>query len=253
MTLFPPQDYRKTQSTHRIGTAAQRPAAADVLEGTLYFSTDTLVLQRSNGIIWETYAGSGTAATVAGPSLFVGIDGEDGESIIGPPGPIGPRGPSGGIAFSPYLFDAQADIEPEIATPFGNVLAGGDVWNDVAYDAANFTASAGTWTVDVGDQVTYKYIMLSRTAMCVTFAFNTTSVSTLCQELRFKLPLNKTARTTDILSAIRSYDNGTDTVGFCGVVSGNNYIRNWRSGFSNWAVAVNNTSVQGVVICELNP
>lgn len=59
MPLFPPQDYRKTEFTHRRGTAASRPAAADVLPGTLYFSTDTLVLERSTGSAWETYSGVG--------------------------------------------------------------------------------------------------------------------------------------------------------------------------------------------------
>lgn len=55
MPLFPPQDYRKTAFTHRIGTAAAKPAAADVLPGTLYFSTDATLLERSNGTIWQNY------------------------------------------------------------------------------------------------------------------------------------------------------------------------------------------------------
>lgn len=182
-------------------------------------------------------------------------DGEKGEpGPIGPPGlqgPIGATGPAGSGALLPYIFDAQGDIEPEILMPLGTVVPPIDVWTDVPYVAGDYTASAGNWTVDAGDVVTYKYVMLNRTTMVVTFAFNTTSVSALCQELRFKLPLNKIARTTDILSAIRSYDNGTDTIGFCGIVAANNYIRCWRNGFSNWAVAVNNTSVQGEVILEL--
>lgn len=55
MPLHPPQYYRKARGLHRIGLAAARPAATDVLPGTLYFSTDTLVLERSNGTIWEVY------------------------------------------------------------------------------------------------------------------------------------------------------------------------------------------------------
>jgi len=59
MSLMPPQNFRKVQSIHRIGLAADKPSANDVLEGTLYFSTDTLTLERSNGSAWHVYSGSG--------------------------------------------------------------------------------------------------------------------------------------------------------------------------------------------------
>jgi Collagen triple helix repeat (20 copies) len=72
------QDYRKTAKTHRVGLAADKPNASDVLSGTLYYSSDTLTLERSNGSIWEAYAGTGA---VPGP--------------IGPEGPMGPEGPKG--------------------------------------------------------------------------------------------------------------------------------------------------------------
>lgn len=55
MPLSPPQDYRKTRFTHRSGLAADKPAAADVLPGTLYFSTDTGAIERSNGSSWAAY------------------------------------------------------------------------------------------------------------------------------------------------------------------------------------------------------
>jgi hypothetical protein len=61
MPLFPPQDFRKTDQTHRRGTAAARPLATDVLPGTLYFSTDTLVIERSTGAVWQSYSGAGAA------------------------------------------------------------------------------------------------------------------------------------------------------------------------------------------------
>jgi hypothetical protein len=56
MSLNPPQDYRKTEFTHRSGLSSDRPAASDVLVGTLYFSTDTLALERSNGTTWDTFS-----------------------------------------------------------------------------------------------------------------------------------------------------------------------------------------------------
>jgi len=61
MTLAP-QDFRKVHSIHRLGLAADRPAPTDVLEGTLYFSTDTLVLERSDGVSWAIYASPSSGA-----------------------------------------------------------------------------------------------------------------------------------------------------------------------------------------------
>lgn len=57
MSLNPPQNFRKTAGEHRRGLAANRPAAANVLVGTIYFSTDTFNMERSNGTIWESYPG----------------------------------------------------------------------------------------------------------------------------------------------------------------------------------------------------
>jgi hypothetical protein len=70
MTLVPPQAFRKTAGIHRAGTAAARPAAADVLIGSLYFSTDTGVLERSDGAAWASFAG--TVPTPLAASTLVG-------------------------------------------------------------------------------------------------------------------------------------------------------------------------------------
>jgi len=61
MPLNPPQDFRGTDKTHRIGISIDRPEPADVLPGTLYFSTDTVTLERSNGVIWEPFGVPGQA------------------------------------------------------------------------------------------------------------------------------------------------------------------------------------------------
>lgn len=56
MPLVPPQRFRKVDGIHRIGLAAARPLASDVLAGTLYFSIDTLALERSNGTTWDVFS-----------------------------------------------------------------------------------------------------------------------------------------------------------------------------------------------------
>jgi len=77
MPLSPPQDYRKTAFTHRRGLAADRPLASDVLQGTLYFSTNLGILERSTGIVWELYSIYPGNIPVIGPPGIDGIDGEE--------------------------------------------------------------------------------------------------------------------------------------------------------------------------------
>ncbi len=76
MPLNPPQAYRKTAYTHRRGTAAARPAAADVLPGTLYFATDTFVITRSTGVVWESYSNAVVPTFTTGSVIFAGAAGE---------------------------------------------------------------------------------------------------------------------------------------------------------------------------------
>jgi len=54
-----PQSYRRTGEIHRIGLAAAKPAANTVLPGTLYYSTDTGLLERSTGTTWQVYSSTG--------------------------------------------------------------------------------------------------------------------------------------------------------------------------------------------------
>lgn len=42
------------------GTTGAKPAATAVAPGTLYYSTDTLITERSNGTIWESFTDAGT-------------------------------------------------------------------------------------------------------------------------------------------------------------------------------------------------
>lgn len=45
------------------GLAAAKPLATDVAPGTLYYSSDTKITERSNGTTWEDYSDAGTPAT----------------------------------------------------------------------------------------------------------------------------------------------------------------------------------------------
>ena len=107
MPLFPPQDFRSTEQTHRQGLDADKPNAADVLVGTLYFATDTLVLERSNGTIWENYSAGGGVGPpgptgAQGGAGAPGLDGEQGEAgdFFPIPGPAGATGIAGAVGLT---------------------------------------------------------------------------------------------------------------------------------------------------------
>lgn len=73
--------YDKTRGTHGRGLRADQPAVADVWVGSLYFVTDEGVLERSNGVTWESYSSSSSAAFAAG-MLMSGLDEGPGQDFI---------------------------------------------------------------------------------------------------------------------------------------------------------------------------
>lgn len=54
--MIPAGLYRKTRGIIRRGLAASKPSFLNVLEGTVYYSTDTQSLERSSGAAWESIA-----------------------------------------------------------------------------------------------------------------------------------------------------------------------------------------------------
>lgn len=148
--LNPPQWFRKTRGIHRIGLAVNRPAAGNVLVGTLYFSADTSVLERSNGSIWETYSGSGGGGSIGpiGPPGIDGIDGLDGlDGISGMRGIDGLQGINGlnGLNGIPGL-DGEDGGDSLINIP--------SVSNNV-YGASCFKSSNQTLTSGVDSPITF--------------------------------------------------------------------------------------------------
>lgn len=68
----------RLQDVVQRGTRVGQPLATDVAEGTLYFVTDELLTERSNGTIWQSYGGGIGTAGINGTNGTVGIDGQDG-------------------------------------------------------------------------------------------------------------------------------------------------------------------------------
>lgn len=68
------------------GVAASRPLATAVAPGTLYFSTDTGVTERSDGTTWQSYSGAGTVPAHASTHSAAGSDPVTLTNLAGFPG-----------------------------------------------------------------------------------------------------------------------------------------------------------------------
>jgi hypothetical protein len=185
LPLNPPQDYRKTERIHRRGLAAQRPAPGEVLPGSLYFSTDTGLLERSTGQAWESYAApiaSGVAAHHAThePGGSDALTKLDGGIIL--PQTIVDASLSANVALRNVNNNFSADqvvngnIQGQDVYALGVVSSYGagfmelgrgtpiGYWQDVPFNAANFTAEGGgTWTVDATAVMVNRYTLSGRT------------------------------------------------------------------------------------------
>lgn len=126
MPLNPPQDYRKTEFTHRIGLASARPSATDVLIGTLYFSSDTFILERSNGVIWSLY--SGNTQIVAGSITSVELS--DSINVL--------------LASLPRMI-IEDSIEPDLIFPPGLGTESPRFKSITLTDLAALTTAAESW------------------------------------------------------------------------------------------------------------
>jgi hypothetical protein len=107
---------------------------------------------------------------VPGPQGIQGIQG-----VPGVPGPEGPEGPQGvpGVQGPPGI---QGIPGP----------AGGD-WVDIPFNAANFTADTGSWTVAAGNVVTHAYMVIGKT-LWLTVWVSPSNVAGSPTVLRIALP-----------------------------------------------------------------
>lgn len=123
-------------------------------------------------------------------------------------------------------------------------------WISVPYNAGDFTATAGTWTVDAGDVNTFAYYVQGK-SVTVNLFISTTSVSANPTGLLVALPHGFTAaNATRQISAM--INNGTGTTGFLDFGSGSmTVIRACRdTAGTAWDIATNATYVLGGITFE---
>lgn len=127
-------------------------------------------------------------------------------------------------------------------------------WIPVPYNAGDFTAITGTWTVDAADVLLFAYMLLGKT-LFVTFNLQTTSVSATPTSLYLKIPGNFLAKTqmwglVSVLDNTGTYEAGVAYVGVNNIL---NQISLQRQsyGSTNWSTAVNATSIRGTIAFEI--
>lgn len=123
----------------------------------------------------------------------------------------------------------------------------------VTHNAANFTASTGTWTVESGDQKAFKYAIINK-LMIVQFNVQGTDVSSTPNYLSVPIPASKTAA-VDAGGALNILDANasTFTQGHWYVGGGGSTIRFYKANTAGgtWSTASGNTGVVGTFAFEI--
>jgi hypothetical protein len=130
--------------------------------------------------------------------------------------------------------------------------AGLGYWTAVAHDALNFTASSGTWTVDVADQVLYRYTIIGKT-MVIAWSIANSDVSA-GSVLRLAIPGGNVAANT--INGFHEARNagGAAALATCRSVSGQAYIELYPTlgTGGTWTItAADNTASAGQITIEL--
>lgn len=142
----------------------------------------------------------------------------------------------------------------------GTIANNANIWNpirdyinngmtSVAHSSGNFTASSGSWTVDVGDQIAFAYAEIGK-FMVVTFDLNTTSVSATPTDLRITIPNARTAARSMTGGMFAYNENGTAGTGLS-AVNGTTIFLYKSLATPTWSTLSNLTRVQGTIIFEI--
>lgn len=145
------------------------------------------------------------------------------------------------------VFRALENAAPAAATEDWQ-----NAWSTVAFDAANFTASAGTWTVESADQVDFAYLLIGKT-MRMAFQINSTSTSAgMGTVLYIKVPSGKKIKRFSRGGHHYTSDGANFDVGFIQTIAGATNIENYTRTAGAWASSIaNNLHLRGYVEFEV--
>lgn len=125
------------------------------------------------------------------------------------------------------------------------------VWTDVAYNAATFTASTGTWTVDVGDQTALRYTLVGKT-MTVAFDIRASDVSATPTGLQIAIPGGHVCATGTRTAFVYQDAGGASALGLAAVLAAGTVIALSKLGGGTWTTTTaDNTLAIGQITFEV--
>jgi hypothetical protein len=141
------------------------------------------------------------------------------------------------------------DLQDEVTAIETDLLA---AWTPVVYNAANFTAATGTWTVDAGDAVSVAYKKIGKT-LIIGFRVDTTDVSATPTELYIAIPGGYLANRPAIALVQVSNAGGAFAAGVARVEVGDAVIRfqSTAAGAAWSTTSSDNTYVRGQIVIEV--
>lgn len=140
-----------------------------------------------------------------------------------------------GVGNAVYQYDATAARWRMVSHVQGAVIA-------VAWNAANFTAASGTWTVEVGDQTVFTYLLIGK-MLTVTVNFYTTSNSASTAYLAVVIPggfLSGNPMTINIFTGLALTQTGGLTV-----------VYFYQPALVAWPISTNTCQVAGTFTIEV--
>jgi hypothetical protein len=123
-------------------------------------------------------------------------------------------------------------------------------WNVVPFAAGNFTANTGTWTVASADQKLYQYIKMGRFLAVNFFLEDTTTSSSMGNELRITLPKGMSATDTNYTGPL-TIRGSVETEGYV-TTGGSTILYCYKTDHSAWPSSItNNVDVRGMITLQV--
>jgi hypothetical protein len=129
---------------------------------------------------------------------------------------------------------------------------GGGEWTEVPYEAENFGASTGAWTVKPAEVLANQYKVLGRHTLFWNFYVDGGSVAGITPDcLKIKLPGGFLAQALTGGLSVYGNDNGTAAVFEACVARGEGWLKIYKLERTPWSPSNNKTGVRGTVIIPI--
>lgn len=149
------------------------------------------------------------------------------------------------------LLDAASNAFSGTLKERGRAIPIGE-WADVAYAGGNFTGQgAMTWTVEVGDQATFAYTLIGKTAILILVVLTSSVGGTPNTYLQAAIPGGMLAAKASY-TPVLAQDAGAGTeMAFCQTIVGAGLLYFGKLSGANWSASTNGTSLWCSVIFEV--